>query len=76
MEVTFTQGFIGIICGILVLVCGLYIFFKYFVRLSNDETEKREKEWDGYKNYLTAEDIKKNLEWEKKQMEEQKNGRK
>lgn len=76
MEVNLTQGFITIICGVLTLVFGLYFFFKFFIRRSADQTEKKEREWEGYNNYLTASDLKKNLEWEKKQMEDLKNVRK
>lgn len=76
MEVYFTPAFIAIIIAVPVMVGGLYLFFKYFVNRSKDITEQKEREWEGYENYLTAEDIKKNLEWELEQMGVNKNGRK
>lgn len=75
MEVYFTQAFIIILIGVPVAVGGLYLFLKYFSKKAEDVTEAKEREWDGYKNYLTAEDIKKNLEWEKEQIGGKKNGR-
>jgi hypothetical protein len=76
MEVNFTPAFIIIIIAAPALAGGLYLFFKYFLKRSADVTEQKEREWEGYENYLTAEDIKKNLEWELEQMGVKKNGRK
>lgn len=76
MEVYFTQAFILIIIAAPALAGGLYLFFKYFLNKSRDETERREREWDEAEISVIAKDIKTNLESELKQMGVKKNGRK
>ncbi len=75
MEVYFTQAFLIILVGVPAVVVWLYLFLKYFSKEAEDVTEAKEREWDWYKNYLTAEEIRKNLEWEKEQIGGKKNGR-
>lgn len=59
------------------IVVGTTLFFNTLLRRAEDNKIKnKDDEWAGYNNYLSAEDIKKNLEWEKKVLEDKKNGRK
>jgi len=69
MTVLLILAFIGV-------VVGTTLFFNTLLRRAEDNKIKnKDDEWAGYNNYLTAEDIKKNLEWEKTMMEDKKNGR-